>query len=455
MIMSRIINLIKCPGMETKIEMSQKEIKQSHVLRNYLEGRVGRKETAEALKLSERQVSRKARGMREEGESSLKHKNTGRKPKHTLSEEVKGGILSLWRDEMYSGCNISHFRELLEKKGLHVSYSALYHLLTSVGESSPKKHWRPVKKHRRRKRRAQMGELVQMDASPHEWLGGATKYALHGAIDDASGQLTGLYMTENECLNGYFEAMRQTVLDFGAPLSAYVDMHTIFRSPKATEKEAVGEEARSTQFGRAMSELGANLIFARSPQAKGRVERLWGTLQSRLPVEFRLRGITTVEAANKFLQREYTDEFRDRFAVEAEGSMFVPYIHPEDIDDILCIKEQRKTDNAGGFSYKGQTFKILDEGYPLVPAKAPITVLTSMHKGLNVQYGGRSFKVAVYEKPKNSAAKRTKPAVEPTQVEPHLRHSTEEWKKIWHMESYAQSLSFLYDLFLRNESLFL
>ena len=195
--------------------------------------------------------------------------------------------------------------------------------------------------------------------------------ALHGAIDDATGQLTGLYLTENECLQGYFEIMRQTIRNFGVPLSAYSDKHTIFRSPLTEKKAELGEEANLTQFGRALDEFGVNLIHAHSPQAKGRVERLWGTLQSRLPVEFSLYGITTIEAANRFLSETFIPRFNERFAVESEGgSIFVPYVHKEEIDDILCVKERRKTDSAGSFSYKGQRFKVLDEGHPLIPPQA-------------------------------------------------------------------------------------
>jgi len=152
--------------MEERITLSQKQMKQAHVLRKYNEGLLSRKETAEALRLSERQITRLAKGVREEGEKSLIHKNTGRKPSHALTDEVRERIIRIRREEQYVRCNHQHFGELLEREhGIKVSYSALYSLLRGSGIESPGKRRRPVK-HRRRKRKERAGELLQLDASP-------------------------------------------------------------------------------------------------------------------------------------------------------------------------------------------------------------------------------------------------------------------------------------------------
>lgn len=130
---------------------------------------------------------------------------------------------------------------------------------------------------------------TDVDASPFAWLGGRVKYTLHGAVDDATGQVTALFICKNECLFGYLEMLRRTIHDFGLPVSLYSDRHSIFRSPVADkisiEEQLAGVTANDTQFGRTVSELGITLIPARSPQAKGRIERLWETLQSRLPFD--------------------------------------------------------------------------------------------------------------------------------------------------------------------------
>lgn len=160
-------------------------------------------------------------------------------------------------------------------------------MLKNAGVKSPLKK-KGSKRTNRRKRKPHPGQMIQVDATPYEWFGGNVKYALHGAIDDATGEIVGLYMTQNECLFGYFEMMRQCCLDFGVPQSVYSDRHTIFLSPKAcklsVEEMINGKTVNLTQFGRAMHELGVDMIYAHSPQAKGRVERLWSTLQSRLPI---------------------------------------------------------------------------------------------------------------------------------------------------------------------------
>ena len=377
--------------------MSRKQLQRAHVLRKYNEGLMSRRETAEALRLSERQIPRLSKGVKEEGETALIHKNTGRKPRHALSEEERGRIVAIRREEQYANCNHLHFQELVEREhGIKISYSALHNLLKGAGIESPKKRRKEARRHRRRKRKERTGELLQLDATPYDWFDSGSRQALHASIDDASGQLTGLYMAGNECLHGYFSVMRQTVLGSGVPLSVYSDKHTIFRSPLTEKKAELGEEANVTQFGRALHELVIELIYANSPQAKGRVERLWETLQSRLPVEFKLRGITDIQEANRFLTQEYMSMFNARFSVKTEGeSIFFPYAHRENIDDILCVKEERKTDNAGSFSFKGQRFHILDEGYPLVPAKAAIEVLVSVNDSIRVRYQGRVFRTEI------------------------------------------------------------
>jgi hypothetical protein len=276
--------------------------------------------------------------------------------------------------------------------------------------------------------------------------------SLHGAIDDASGTVVGLYICENECLNGYFETMRQCVLNHGIPQSIYSDNHTIFRSPKTgrltVEEIIAGQKINMTQFGRAMNDMGTDIIFAKTSWAKGRIERLWETLQSRLPVELAMRGIKTIEAANQFLQEEYIHKYNTHFSVEAEGeSIFVPLRSDVDIDTILCIKLKRKTDIASCFSFKGRCFKISTEGYPLVPAKKEITVLVGPRFGIKVKYQNQVFTTIQYLKPERKDANTSVTQKVKRNVQPHLIHSSDKWKLIWHSEPFDLSLKFLYELF--------
>ena len=170
-----------------------------------------------------------------------------------------------------------------------------------------------------------------------------------------------------------------------------------------------------------MHELGVDLIFAKTPQAKGRIERLWLTLQSRLPVEFAKRGIQTLSEANRFLEMEYRELFNQKFSVTPEAeSIFVPVAKGINIDSILCVKHTRKTDAAGTFSFKNRCFQILDEGFPIINARREITVLINPRFGIRVEYGGRIYNTIRYLKPQNKNADMKVPKKVRTTVEPHF-----------------------------------
>ena len=443
---------------EGKITLSQEQLKTFTVINRLIDKSISRQQAASLLGLSTRQITRLKKGVLTSGAESLLHKNTGRKPAHAVTDETKEAVLKIYSRPELSRANFLHFKDiLLADFGIALSYSALSSILKNAGFESPKKKKIRHRTHRRT-RKPHPGQLIQIDATPYEWFGGNTKYALHGAIDDATGNVVGLFLTQNECLYGYLETMRQCCVDFGVPQTIYSDNHTIFRSPKTgklTMDELIaGKTVHLTQFGRSMHELGIDLIFAKTPQAKGRIERLWVTLQSRLPVEFAKRGITTVADANRFLEEEYKELFNQRFSVEPEAeSIFVPLAEGMDIDTILCVKHKRKTDAAGTFSFKNGCFQILDEGFPIINARKEIEVLLNPRYGIRIAYGGRIYETIRYLKPqnKNASIKVSQKVVKT--VEPHLqlRHSSDEWKAIWWMEDYNLSLKFLYELFFEKQ----
>lgn len=443
---------------EGKITLSQEQLKTFTVINRFIDKSISRQQAASLLGLSTRQITRLKKGVLTSGAESLIHKNTGRKPAHAVTDETKEAVLKIYSRPELSRANFLHFKDiLLADFGIALSYSALSSILKNAGFESPKKKKIRHRTHRRT-RKPHPGQLIQIDATPYEWFGGNTKYALHGAIDDATGNVVGLFLTQNECLYGYLETMRQCCVNFGVPQTIYSDNHTIFRSPKTgklTMDELIaGKTVHLTQFGRSMHELGIDLIFAKTPQAKGRIERLWVTLQSRLPVEFAKRGITTVADANRFLEEEYKELFNQRFSVEPEAeSIFVPLAEGMDIDTILCVKHKRKTDAAGTFSFKNRCFQILDEGFPIINARREIEVLLNPRYGIRIAYGGRIYETIRYLKPqnKNASIKVSKKVVKT--VEPHLqlRHSSDEWKAIWWMEDYNLSLKFLYELFFEKQ----
>lgn len=406
------------------ISLSKKQLHRLDVLSKANAGFITVREAAERLGISERQVQRLKKEVREQGPAALIHKNTTRKPSHALSDDLKKKILSIRSKPGYRNANFKHFQELLAvHHDIHISYSALTRLLKAHGIISPKTK-RRFKPHRRRKRRPQAGSLIQVDASPYDWLSTGTLFALHGAIDDATGQVTGLYLCRNECLHGYHEMMRRMLTVFGVPEALYADRHTIFRSPNADKAKAIdappGIKAHETQFGRALSELGIQIIAARSPQAKGRIERLWNTLQSRLPVELELRGIKDIEAANEFL-RHYIFALNSEFAVEPSDrdTAFLPLEEGLDLNYILCVKEERTLDSGQVFSYHGQRFQIDPSPYSsYIPPKARMTVMASPAIGVMVRYLNYTFpttpvsaRTAAHSSPASEAKReRKKPA---------------------------------------------
>lgn len=443
---------------EGKITLSQEQLKTLTVINRFIDKSISRQQAAELLGLSTRQITRLKKGVLTSGAESLIHKNTGRKPAHAVSDETKEAVLKIFSRTEFSGINFLHFKDiLLADFGISLSYSAISSILKNAGFESPKKKKIRHRTHRR-KRKPHPGQLIQIDATPYEWFGGSVKYALHGAIDDATGQVVGLFLTQNECLYGYLETMRQCCMDFGVPQTVYSDNHTIFRSPKTgkltVDELIAGKTVHLTQFGRSMHELGIDLIFAKTPQAKGRIERLWVTLQSRLPVEFARRGIKTLSEANRFLETEYRELFNQKFSVTPEAeSIFVPLSKGIDLDSILCVKHTRKTDGAGTFSFKNRCFQILDQGFPIINARREITVLINPRFGIRVAYNGQSYDTIRYLKPQNKNASKKVSKKVRTAVEPHLqlRHSSDEWKAIWWMEDYNLSLKFLYELFFEKQ----
>lgn len=381
-----------------EINMTKRELQKLIIIQQTIERKLTVREAAQALGLSERQIFRLKKGVSEQGMSFVIHKNKGRKPANATSPEVVSKVIYL-KQNVYFDANFSHFRDLLEEReGIILSQPTVYRILSSAGIKSHRRHHKTHKTHKRRKRKPQAGMLVQIDCSPFEWLPNMGKLALHGAIDDATGQVLGLYFTENESMEGYFEVMRQVITQYGIPIALYSDKHTIFTSPKkdklSIEEQLEGKVVNQTQFERAMSELGISMIYASSPQAKGRVEKLWDTLQDRLKVELRLAGIDSIEKANEFL-KEFLIRFNARFAVVAEDPIpaFRELPSNVDLDNILCIKETRIVDNGGGFSFKGNYYQPIDEKGKIIPVppRNKIIVLTSSRIGIRVQYGNQVF----------------------------------------------------------------
>jgi len=292
------------------------------------------------LEISLRHFRRLLAAYRQEGAAALAHGNRGRRPVHALDEQVKERVLTLAKSK-YDGFNTQHFTELLaERERINLSRSTVRRILLSGGMNSPRKRRAP--KHRsRRERFAQEGMLLQIDASHHDWLQGrGARMALIGAIDDATGKVVDAFFRQQEDSEGYFYLLRHITTKHGLPHALYHDGHSIFVPPQDEEssiEEQLSGKRHLTQFGRLLDELGITSIRSRSPQARGRVERLWGTFQGRLVSELRLAGASTLEEANKALG-DYLPKHNRKFAVPAKqpGSAFRSV--PANADDCFCFK---------------------------------------------------------------------------------------------------------------------
>ena len=302
--------------------MNDKEQKRLQVLNLVISSKIRQRQAAEVLGLSVRHTKRLVAAYRREGVVALAHGNRGRRPAHALSQQVKDKVIELARSK-YAGFNFSHFTESLEEReDTRLSRSSVRRILLNSGFSSPRKRKAP--RHRsRRARFPQEGMLLQIDGSPHDWLEGrGPEICLMGAIDDATGKVPSALFQEQEDSLGYFRILKEITRRYGIPLALYHDKHSIFemagdKLPSIAEQLA-GHSPR-TQFERLMEELGITSIAANSPQAKGRVERLWNTFQDRLASELRLAKAKTIEEANRVLQ-DYLPHFNRKFGVKAVES---------------------------------------------------------------------------------------------------------------------------------------
>jgi transposase len=386
------------------IKLTVKQARKVYIFEKLRDGKMNNSEAAASLALSVRQVQRIKKTFVADGLSAFLHGNADRKPANAISEEVMGQIVE--RASFYSGTSCQHISELLaEKDGVRVSAKSIARILKKAGISLTCGHKGP-RKRLRRERRKKRGELVQIDASPFDWLSNGKMCSLHGGIADATGEITALWLTETEQLNGYFHVLENMIETSGVPRALYMDGHTIFFSPrdgKLTEEEELeGKTVALTQFGKALEILGIQPIRASSPQAKGRVERLWGTLQKRLPVEMRVSGVKSIEEANRFLAG-YIERHNSHFGVEAADgeSAFLPGPPKELRKYILCVRESRKAGGDSSITWERKKY-IIEENAgerKLFKRGAVISVLKLMDGRLAAQYGDEIFEMK--EMPEN------------------------------------------------------
>ncbi len=305
--------------MKGSITMSSREQRRVWVLSRLMAGELGVAEAARVLGLSVRSIRRLRVRMEQEGPSGLVHRNRGRASPRRLPDATRAKVLELTAGT-YHDVNDTHLSELLaEREDISISRVSVRRLLRDAGRA-PQRVRRAPRHRSRRDRRTREGMLLQTDGSRHDWLGDrGPRLTLVGYIDDATGRITGATFRDQEDSAGYLEALAGTLRRHGMPGAIYHDRAGIFepslKAPLTLEEQLI--DARiPTHLGRAFAELGIGSIAAHSPQAKGRIERVWGTLQDRLVSELRIAGIDDRDGANAFLAR-YLPRHNRRFMVPA------------------------------------------------------------------------------------------------------------------------------------------
>jgi Integrase core domain. len=384
--------------MKEEVTLNIKEQRRLVLLNQVEVKRLSRDKAKELMGISLRQLKRIIAVYRKEGAAGLAHGNRGKRPHNALDEELKMRVLGLAR-EKYTGFNFQHFTDSLKnREGIDISRSTVRRILLKAGITSPKKRRSP--KHRsRRERYPQEGMMLQIDASPHPWLEErGPSFTLIGAIDDATGKVPYAFFQEHEDNRGYFLLLQGIVERYGIPLALYHDRHTIFQAPE-NELESIEEqldgEKKLTQFGRLLKELGITSISANSPQAKGRVERLWKTFQDRLVSELRLAKATTMEEADKVLA-DYLLVFNRDFQVaplvadsayRKTGRGFIP-------DRYFCNKYKRVVGADNVIKFKGKRIQIMPINERASFAHAHVEVHKTLDDSLVVCYQGDYLKIS-------------------------------------------------------------
>ena len=369
-----------------KVILTMDENKKYETIKKLVDTDGNKQRAAVELDCTVRHVNRMIKGYKEKGKEFFVHGNKGRKPVHTLKDETRQNVLDLYRTK-YEDANFTHYSELLEEyENIKVSPSTIHSILMEKNIISPKatrkKRKNLAKKlreqlkiakskkeitalhnaiiaiedaHPRRPRCSYFGEMLQMDASLHNWFG-TDKSQLHIAVDDATGNIVGAYFDNQETLNGYYNVLHQVLTQYGIPYMFYTDRRTVFEYTK--KKSPSVEEDTFTQFGYACKQLGIEIKTSSIAQAKGRVERMFQTLQSRLVIELRLAGISTIEQANEFLN-SYIKKFNAKFALPIDNikSVFEKQPDNEKINLTLAILAERKIDNGHCIKFEKKYFK--------------------------------------------------------------------------------------------------
>ncbi len=372
------------------ITMSREEASRLHIIHQALSKKISQTKAASLINLSDRQIRRMIRRVREEGDDGICHRSRGKASNRCIPKKVKKRAIEIFKKE-YPDFNLAHATEKLsEVHGITINDETL-RLWLNQAEIPYKK--RKVKKHRqRRDRRPHFGELVQIDGSHHDWFEGRGPVCVFmGYIDDATNTVHGRFY-DYEGTMPAMDSMKRYIKHYGIPQSVYLDKHSTYKSwAEPTIEEQLNDQKPMSHFEKSLDELIIKVIHANSPQAKGRVERLFKTLQDRLVKEMRLNGVKNVEEANEFL-KTYLPKHNRQFKKEAgsKADLHRPAPHSRELDRILCTKEERTVKNDYTIAHNGTLYQIEE------PTRAQKVIVEERLNGtLHITYKGQDLRYRV------------------------------------------------------------
>jgi len=376
------------------LNLTMEEAQRYKVISEVTEGYLKVKGAAEFLGLSERQIYRIKARVQRKGAEGVIHRSKGKKSPRWITWKVKDKIGQLYKTK-YRGFNLTHMTEYLNsEERIRVSRESVRQILLEKGSYIKKKSY---PRHRQwREPSFREGQMVQYDTSDHDWLEGrGPRLYLIGGVDDATSKVAGAKFMLTDGVMENMEVFKGIVQKRGIPLSVYVDRDSNFKTTRYQEIEyRLKGEYPYTQFSRALRELGIKMIYAYSPQAKGRVERKFGVLQDRLCSELRLHNISSLEEANRYLTQEFIPRHNRRFSRLAKepDPAYRPVPKGLKLKDIFCLKEERTVAADNTISYKGKFFQILPDEYRLSFFKAKVEVHEHLDGSVHILYQGKKLK---------------------------------------------------------------
>ncbi len=402
------------------ITMSRRESKRLHVIHQALDKRITQEKAAELVGLSSRQLRRMLKRVREEGDDSISHRSRGKSSNRRVPKKIREKALTLYREKYNDFGPTFASEKLLEVHAIKVSKETLRLWLNKENIPYEKRKGR---KHRQwRERKHHFGEMVQMDGSQHDWFEGrGPECVLMGYIDDATGTVYGRFY-DYEGTMPAMDSFRRYIKRYGIPQSVYLDKHSTYKSPaKQSIEDELEDRKPMSQFERSLAELVVTVHHANSPQAKGRVERSFRTLQDRLVKEMRLAGVNSVGEANEFLIK-YLPTHNTKFKVKpvSEVDLHRPALFKRELDKIFCIRENRTLRNDFTIAYNGKLYQIKDA----VKAQK-VAVEERMDGSLHISYRGLDLR---YREIKRRAVKEK--VQKPLLIDRRYQSPDHPWKRL-------------------------